>query len=94
MNMNNFSGENYICYKCNYKYNINLTYLYSYQLQLRSTKRTQRIVLKQNTFFKSFESLKDSYFPFKQKYMIYQCSVHKNILFFNRKKKLVGGIFL
>lgn len=35
MNMNIFSGENYICYKFNYKYNINLTYLYSYQLLCR-----------------------------------------------------------
>lgn len=60
MNMNIFSGENYICYKFNYKYNINLTYLYSYQLlcrKKRSTKRTQCVVLKQNTYIKSFQSL-------------------------------------
>lgn len=74
MNMNIFSGENYICYKCNYKYNINLTYLYSYQLLCRKNDplREHNALLWNKIHTSSHFRLWYSYFAFKTER--YECT--------------------
>lgn len=82
MNVNIFSGEKYICYEFNYKHNIYLTCLYSYQLLCREhnwfywNKIIHPVISVSNRLLFSFLNVK-----------MWYSSAHSNILFFNEKQK-------